>query len=85
MYDFIPIILPQYFRIFAMMIWLYYKSSEFSGHVLSPEPVLSPIIYGKIILQCTNVHMFFVLFVPQSQGSIQTYRTGTSTVQARVL
>ena len=24
--------------------------------------------------------MFFVLFVPQSQGSMQTYRTGTRTV-----
>ena len=57
MYDFIPIILPQYFSIFAMMIWLYYKSSEFSGHVLSPEPVLFPNLYRKLLLQCTNSHM----------------------------
>ena len=51
MYDFIPIILPPYFRIFAVMIWIYYKSSEFSDHVhtvFSPEPVLSSNLHRKL-------------------------------------
>ena len=55
MYEFIPIILPPYFRILAVMIRIDYKSSEFSDHVctvLSPEPVLSSTsnLYTKLLL-----------------------------------